>query len=196
MKKYITLFLMVLFMTGCFGSQTAKRYYQLQVPIPAGVQTDMIDRVIYVDTVYTEDIYDDFRMVYRISPFQINYYSYDFWVKKPGVMLKNSLVGFFQRAGIFKRVIDKLADSEPDLILKSKLYAIEEDDSKSQWYARLSMDIEIADFNNPKTVYVSHRFDRKKPLPDKNVNTLPQIISEILSEELERVARKLSVQMK
>jgi hypothetical protein len=196
MKKIVIPVLLVMIMSGCFGSQAARRYYQVQMLIPPNVNTQSINRVIYIDTVYTENLYDDFRVIYRVSPYQLNYYPYDFWVKRPGVMLQNSLVEFFRQSGIFTRVIDKLSDSEPDLILKSRLYVIEEDESGDPWFGRLSMDIEICDFKVPETVLVFHRFDRKMPFPSRNVNQLPGVVSEILRGEMDIVIGKLAVQLK
>ena len=179
------------FWAGCFGSQTEKRYFQLQLSPELNFKFNKIDRILLVESVHTQDLYDDFRIIYRKSPYQVNYYSYDFWVKKPSDLIKQSILDFLSATGVFKRVINSFSITEPDLILKSRLFSIEEVDAGNQWYARLSLEIEIYDFKTKKSLW-HHQFDRRKPLTKKEVALLPRVISEILKAELIEMIKKLA----
>lgn len=190
MKRMILLLVWMCFWAGCFGSQTEKRYFQLQLSPELNFKFHKIDKILLVESVHTEDFYDDFRIIYRKSPYQVNYYSYDFWAKKPSDLIKQSILDFLSATGVFKRVIDTFSITEPDLILKSRLFSIEEVDTGNQWYARLSLEIEICDFKTKKSLW-HHQFDRQKPLTKKEVALLPQVISEILKAELIEMIKKL-----
>lgn len=191
MKRMILLLAWMCFWAGCFGSQTEKRYFQLQLSPELNFKFNKIDRILLVESVHTQDLYDDFRIIYRKSPYQVNYYSYDFWVKKPSDLIKQSILDFLSATGVFKRVINSFSITEPDLILKSRLFSIEEVDAGNQWYARLSLEIEIYDFKTKKSLWY-HQFDRRKPLTKKEVALLPRVISEILKAELIEMIKKLA----
>ena len=143
-----------------------------------------------IESVDAEDLYDDFRVIFRKSPYQVNYYSYDFWVKKPAALIKQSLLSFMASTGVFKRVIDRYSVFEPDLILKSRLISMEEVDRGNEWFARLSLEIEIYDFKTKKSLWV-HKFDQQRPLAKKEVTLLPRVISAILKTELIELIKKL-----
>jgi ABC-type uncharacterized transport system auxiliary subunit len=191
MRRIAWIALWICFWFGCFSSQTDKRYFQLQISPGSHSYFNKIDKILLIESVHAEGLYDDFRVIYRNSPYQVNYYSYDFWVKKPAVLIKQSMMNFLSSIGVFTRVIDKYSIFEPDLLFKSRLFNMEEVDKETAWYARLSLEIEIYDFRTKKSLWV-YRFDRQKPIPKKDVTLLPAVISEILKTELVQVVKKLS----
>ena len=195
MKKEAVAILGILLLINCFGSDTVKRYFQLQLPNKMASDLEQIHKVLFVDAVVAEDLYDDFRVIYRKSPYQINYYAYDFWVKKPAVLLRNTMIQFFSELETFDQVSDTLSQIKPDIILKSRLNAIEELDSGSRWFARLSMELNFSDFKSGQSLY-TYRFDRKKVLPERDVVQIPRIISDILYQELSVSIRHLQQKIK
>lgn len=191
MKRVILIVIWLCLWSGCFSSQTEKRYFQLEISPGVHSNFKKVDRILLVESVDAEGLYDDFRIIYRNSPYQVSYYSYDFWVKKPAVLIKQSILNFLRDSGVFKRVIDTYSVFEPDLILKSRLVTIEEVDKGSAWYARLSLEIEIYNFKTKKSLWL-HRFDRQLRLEKKEVTLLPEAISEILKSELLELIVKLT----
>lgn len=191
MKRIVLILMWLCLWFGCFSSQSEKRYFQLE--LSPGVHSNFrkIDKILLIESVDAEGLYDDFRVIYRDSPYQVNYYSYDFWVKKPAVLIKQSMLKFLGDIGVFKRVIDKYSVFEPDLIMKTRLFTLEEVDKGNAWYARLSLEIEIYDFKTKKSLWL-HRFDQQLPMAKKEVTLLPVAISEILKAELFVVLEKLA----
>lgn len=180
--------------TGCISS-VGKEYFQLHLP-PAAAATNVdsthqIDKILLVEAVEVETIYDDYRMVYRTSPYHLNYYSYKYWIKKPGVLVRNSMVNYF--SNIFKKVVTGFAEGEPDLLLKAKVHIIEEYDRQDAWFAHLKMDIDFIDFKTGDLI-LYHSFDRRSQLAGKKVEYLPAAISGLLQEELNNVISKLKDQ--
>jgi uncharacterized lipoprotein YmbA len=177
-------------MTGCISS-VGKEYFQIYLPstAPAGIETTrQIDKILLVEPVEVETIYNDYRIVYRTSPFHLNYYSYKYWIKKPGVLVRNCIVDYYSNK--FKEVVTGFAGGEPDLQLKAVVQIIEEYDRPGAWFAHMKMDIAIIDFKTGKQL-LSHSFDRESQLAGKKVEYLPAVISDILQKELDILFKKL-----
>jgi len=183
--------------TGCIPSVSVeKKYFQIYLPrSPQAVDVkknqSISDKTILVNSIEVEKIYNDYRVVYRISPYQLNYYFYNYWIKKPELLVKEAIVEYLSSANLFKEVITGYSQENPDFQLKAKVYMLEESDSSQSWYAHLKMDIEIEDFKSKKQLVV-HSFDRKKQMIQKKVERLPVLISRILKEELDIAIEKLN----
>jgi len=191
---FLPVLIVLLGLVGCITS-VGKKYYQLHLDSMGPGTTDKGavhtgNKVLLVEAVEVEDIYNDFRVVYRTSPYQLNYYSYNFWIKKPGKLVRDSITDYLSKSNIFKKVIKDYSEGSPDLLLKAVVHILEEFDQPGVWFAHLKMDIEIKDFKSNQTV-LSHSFDRHRRLSQKKVERLPMAISRILKEELDKVIKKL-----
>jgi len=179
--------------TGCITS-VGKEYFQLYLPQNPGAANAetayQIEKILLVESVEVDPIYNDYRMVYRTSPFHLNYYSYKYWIKKPGLLVRESIVDYFSKNNIFKKVITGFAGGEPDIQLKAVVHIIEEYDRPDAWFGHLKMDIRIIDFKTGEPVF-SHSFDRQRQLAARKVEHLPIAISGLLHEELDKVVSKL-----
>jgi ABC-type uncharacterized transport system auxiliary subunit len=157
----------------------------------AGRNLPNIDKILLVEAVEVDKVYNDYQLVYRLSPYELNYYSYEFWIKKPGQMMQDAVVDYLSKSGSFKKVITKFSEGEPDFLLKAKVYEIEEYDRKDAWFAHLNMEIIIETFKTEERILV-HIFDQKKQLSEKKVRNVPIALSMILEEELAKVVKQLS----
>jgi ABC-type uncharacterized transport system auxiliary subunit len=175
--------------TGCMPG-ASKKYFQLYLPHEGTAPGIKINKTILVQTVKIESIYDDYRIVYRNSPFQLNYYSYNFWIKKPGFMIKDILMDYLIRRNIFTGVTAEFSEGEPDYVLKTTVYILEEYDNPEYWSAHVKMKYEISHFKTGESLVV-HTFDRVKQLSKKNIIHLPIEISYIMREEIEVLLKQL-----
>ncbi|TMQ19183.1 MAG: hypothetical protein E6J90_18655, partial [Deltaproteobacteria bacterium] len=73
---------------GCGGKLPETHYYQLAA---ADVRLRGGDGIVVLDTLATDAAYDDERIVYRTTPFRLDYYQYHRWSSAPGVMVGNYL---------------------------------------------------------------------------------------------------------
>lgn len=180
--------LILTFLQGCVSSP-GKRYYQLATE--AGKDLPALDKVLLVKAVDVEPVYNDYRLVYRLSPYELNYYSYQFWVKKPGPLVRDAMVEYLSRSGCFEKVITRFLEGEPHYMLKAKVKTMEEYDRQDAWFARLAMEIEVSTLKEGKVILL-HSFDRRKQLSGKKVEKLPMALSVLLEEELTKVVHKLA----
>lgn len=189
MKKIAVLAAVTVVGWGCFSSSPSKTYLQIHLeegtePVPRFEKTLLIDHIV------VDDLYDDFRILYRLSPYEVNYYSYSFWAEKPSQMLRISLDHYFAARKIFLKVASNPAGIEADWVLRCTLHRLEEIDAEAAWAARLAMDLEIAEAKTG-AVLASRRFDRREPLTKKNVAEVPVLVSRILAQELAALLAEL-----
>lgn len=194
MRKYFVYILLILVLSSCMSSP-ARRYYQLHLGEEEGTGEKTIDKTILVERIEVDDLYDDFRVVYRVSPYQLNYYSYEFWADKPAKLIRDSITHYLLRKNVFQKVIQEISRGEPDILWKSKIHFVEEIDSQEAWYARLSMEIELVDFKSKERLYY-YQFDRSERLGTKSVAMVPVMLSKILEEELGKVISELFQELK
>jgi ABC-type uncharacterized transport system auxiliary subunit len=159
------------------------------IPVPR------IGKIMLVQPVEVDSAYNDFRLVYRLSSYELNYYSYEFWIKKPGTMMRDVMIDCLSRGGAFEKVIMLLSEGDPDFILESSVDVIEEYDRPDAWFARLKMTIIIKDFKSNEPILV-YRFDRKEKLSEKKIEKVPVVLSMILEEELAKVVGQLAEKLR
>jgi ABC-type uncharacterized transport system auxiliary subunit len=190
MKKISFLSIILILTFACLSSPP-KKYHQIYLPENPRASSIKINKIIFVDRIQTMLFYDNFEIVYRESPYQLNYYSYDFWAEKPAILIRDSIIDYFKKNKIFSGVLKELTGKKADYTLKARIRAIEEDDRADAWHARLSMEIDIVDFLTGKLI-LSYEFDKMKTLPQMDVKELPVALSQILEEELITLIQSLS----
>ena len=92
----------VLALGGCAGKLPETRYYQ----IAAEPRTTSLagDITLVVEPLTTDPAYDDERIVYRTTPYRLDYYQYHRWSAPPGAMIGNFLEQALENSGKFRSV--------------------------------------------------------------------------------------------
>ncbi len=186
MRKAMLLACLVLAGAGCFASH-AKRYFELGAPAPSAEEPGF-DKTILFDRVDVDVLYDDFRIIYRISPTEVNYYAYNFWAEKPSKTIGNVIRERLIIPGRFLRVDLETGKEPTDWILKVKVFRIEEVDETERWHARLAMDFDLVETESGKVI-ATRTFDRTLPLSQKDAGLLAGALSRILAEEFDAFLR-------
>ncbi len=186
---------LILPLNNCMTS-TGREYYQLYLPPPPAnleenTAAPKIDKILLVESVEVGTFYNDYRMVYRTSPYSLNYYSYKYWIRKPELLIRDCIVDYLSDTKFFKQVIIKFARGEPDWQLKAVVRVLEEYDRPEAWHAHLKMELVVVEFKSGQQV-LSHSFDRQVRLVKKKVEQFPIAVSLILKEELDIVMEKLN----
>ena len=190
MRKAARCGLLVLLLAGCF-SAPAKRYFEIVVQDTNAQPHPRVDKVLYIEPVRVDPLYDDFRVIYRVSPFELKYYSYVFWAKKPDALFRDAMGDYLIQKEGFSRVTLDVLQGDPEIALRSTVRLIEEIDSPKVWFGRLAMDLEFLEFKTGRTL-AKHSFDRRAQLGARKVQFLPAVLSGILVEELDVAVNKLA----
>lgn len=190
-KIGITLGILVLALSACFGPGQAKRYFDFQpLLIEHAGEGPTLDKVLYIDRVEVEDLWNDFRIIYRPSSMELNYYPNEFWAGKPDKLLRDTIYHFFSVRGAFRGLSLDPDRDNPDWILRCRVHRLEEFDLAQTWSARLAMDFAVVEAKSG-TVIQNRSFDRAMPLNRRSVSDLPVVLSRILTEELEALLQSL-----
>ena len=191
MKKFklVTFFLIcvALTFTACGGPY----YFDLYIKPQKNLTSLKIPKVLLVEDIETNETFWNQRMAYRSSPYQIKYFIFKQWAKRPSELIKDTIVHFYKNSLLFEKVIERFSTMEPDITMKVNIDALEMSHQKKNWFAHLALDIEIIDAKNEKII-LTHFFDRKKRLKGKKTRYVPEKISEILQEELLKIVKKLN----
>ncbi|MFT3696891.1 MAG: ABC-type transport auxiliary lipoprotein family protein [Kofleriaceae bacterium] len=178
----------LVFAAACGGSAPQVRYYQLAVNEPPA--TKLGTKVLVVEPLSSDAAYDDERIVYRNSPYRLDYYNYHRWTATPGTLVGGYLQQALGRTGDWKAVVrEQTADAS--LVLGGRIVALEEvDQDKQHWLGRISLELTLTD---PKTgaVVWSQPYEESEPLP---VQT-PEGLAKAISVALDRIAKKAAPQI-
>ena len=191
MKRLLPLMVPVLlFWLGC-TSAADKRYFQLHIPPPSSKPaTPALSGKAYIPDARVDKVYEGYRLVYRYSPYQLDYYNYEFWIKKPGRMISESMAAYFGERSVFSRVTRQNGDEKPDWIIASEVTALEEFDQPKELFAHLAMKIRVIDTRSGNTV-MTHSFNRMDRLARRDSRLLPLVLSEILRGEFDKLTSRL-----
>jgi ABC-type uncharacterized transport system auxiliary subunit len=171
---------------ACGGSTPQVRYYQLAAhDAAAPPPKSTSDKVLVVEALSSDGVYDDERIIYRNNPYRLDYYNYHRWVATPGVLVGGYLEHALGRTGDFKAVLREQTP-EASLVLGGRVNAIEEvDKDPKHWVGRISIELTLTD---PKTgdVLWAQPFEETEPLAVQN----PEGLARAISTALDRIAKR------
>jgi ABC-type uncharacterized transport system auxiliary subunit len=170
-------------LAACGGKMPETRFYQLAEP--SGKTPPAAGVAIVVEPLDTDGAYDDERMVYRVTPYRLDYYNYHRWSAAPGTLIANYLERAFEKSGKFGAVTRE-ANPAAAVTLGGRVIAIEEiDHSKTKWFGRVVLELTLTD-NTSGEVLWAEQFEETEPLALQS----PEGLARALSVALERIANR------
>jgi ABC-type uncharacterized transport system auxiliary subunit len=165
---------------SCGGKVPETRYYQFAAPVAKSQPGEL---VIVLEPLETDSGYDDDRIVYRSTPYRLDYYQYHRWSAPPGVMVGNFLKQALERSGAFRAVAREVTDRTP-IVLRGRVLALEEvDKSKTSWLGRIVIELTLSDSRRGEALW-SEQFEETEPL---RLQT-PEGLAQALSTAMMRIA--------
>jgi len=182
------LWITALLVVGCGGKLPDTRYYQLAAP---EARARGGEQVLVLEALTTDGAYDDDRIVYRTTPFRLDYYQYQRWSSAPGVMVGNYLEQALERSGKFRAVVRDLTPDAP-AVLAGRVIAIEEvDRSKTEWLGRIVLELQLTDPRTGEALWTD-QVEETEPLraqtPEGLAAALSLAMGRIVSKTLPAIA--------
>ena len=190
MRKLACPLALILLLAGCFSTPN-KKYFQIVATDKDALLHPKIDRALYIEPARVDPLYDDYRVIYRVSIYELKYYSTAYWAKKPNDLIREAMSEYLRHKAGFSRVTMDVLQGDPQLVLRSTVRLIEEIDNPNVWFGRLAMDLDFLDFKTGQ-ILVHHPFDRRLPLAARRSEFLPAVLSGILVEELDIAVGQLA----
>ena len=173
---------LLLALVACAGKLPATRYYQLATP-PTHASGDGSVALV-VESLDTDNAYDDDRIVYRLTPYRLDYYDYHRWSAPPGVLIGNYLEAEAEASGRFSAVTRE-SNPQAAVTLGGRVVAIEEvDKSKTAWLGHVVVELRLTDTATGEVVWTK-QFDETEPV----VPQTPEGLAAALSKALDRIAK-------
>lgn len=180
MRLFITIILTAVWLAcGCGGTIAETRFYQLA---PAGKAASGGTSVVALESLSTDAGYDDERIVYRSTPYRVDYYQYHHWTSVPGVMIANYLEHALESSGKIRAVRRELTTDAP-VILGGRVIAIEEvDRSRTEWHGRIVLELQLTDARTGDVLW-TEQIEETEPLRQQT----PEGLAAALSVAMERI---------
>jgi cholesterol transport system auxiliary component len=171
-------------LAGCAGKVPETRYYQLAAagaPAPAPAPAPARDApMIVIEPLTAEEAYQDERIVYRTSPYRLDYYNYHRWSAPPGMLITGYLEQALERSGKFRAVVRELPDGAP-FVLGGRLIAIEEiDESRTRWLGRVAVELTLKDAQSGEVLWV-RELAETEPLTEQTQEGLARALSKAMA---------------
>lgn len=165
MRRQILLAVLALALAGC-ASGPDIQYYQLDIDDTAMARADAPSDVVFsVEAMIGDSAYEDPRIVYRKSPYRLDYYHYHRWTAPPGVMVSDFLREAYEESGYFASVV---AGFSPDaaVFLSGRIIAFEEVDvEKREWKARIKIHLFLREARNGQVIW-SRTIEQETPVDE------------------------------
>jgi ABC-type uncharacterized transport system auxiliary subunit len=134
----------LLLLAACASTTPETRYFRVAVPPPAPAVTTPLPVTLGITRLATPEPYREERIIYRSSPYRVQYYPGDRWESPPADMVYQALLEQFAGSGLFRRVIP-WRRGEADYRLEARLRRFEELDEGEGWYGLVELEYEVAD---------------------------------------------------
>jgi ABC-type uncharacterized transport system auxiliary subunit len=180
-------------LSACFGGGPAPAIQYYALSAPDAVARTGAAPAIAVEELRAQAPYDERRIVYRTSPYQLSYYEYDQWAADPGVLVAEYLRRAYQASGRFGLVLPQ-AGADTAAILGGQVLAFEELGSGGAagasakastpgrtWKARVVLDLELRDAEAGRVLW-TQRVERELPLQSRSPEALAAALSKALGE--------------
>jgi ABC-type uncharacterized transport system auxiliary subunit len=198
MKPFIYITAFVLLFTGC-GKVPIKQYFLLNY-LPSSERNRVIQGpypfTLRLQELDIEEAYNRPQIVYRKSPFSIQYYVYRVWAVKPTRMLTDLIYKHLLTANLVSSIVRRFDEGQkPDFALSGMIEAIEEYDSEELWFAHLAVRFQLTRVSDGRIIY-TRRFDNRKRVfqhePEYVVRELSALMEFIMTQVVHDVDVKLA----
>lgn len=140
-----------------------------------------------VEKFQSEVIYDDDRIIYRDSPFEVKYYFYRRWVAPPRHLFTEKVVSYLADSRLFETVTTYPTPANVKYILSGRLLAFEEWDEQNNWFGKVAFTVSLQEPATRRVVWQG-KFEHLQPVAKK----IPSAVVEALSLSTKTCLDKLS----
>jgi len=175
-------FLAAIFIAGC-GSVPKTYYYTLQVPEAPAPNDPKTNYVLGVEHFRAPEILRDDRIVYYVSPTQVNFYQYHRWGSDPATLLSEFTAQWLQSSGVFMQVKMLPVRERVDYTLGGKVTGFEEVDSDGGAKVRLALALSLVRTSDHKLVWSGER-RQETPLAERGVEGVASALNASCAQAL------------
>jgi ABC-type uncharacterized transport system auxiliary subunit len=176
---------------SCGGAPPPTRYYTVALRGEREASVEGAPTLV-VSPLTADSAYDTDRIVYRLSPYRLDYYNYHRWSAHPGLLVADYLRRAYARTGLFREVLAE-PSADVEWVLGGRISALDEiDESAERWQAHVALELWLRDSRSGATVW-SAAYERREPLLERNPEGLARALSALLARIVADSAPLLAV---
>jgi ABC-type uncharacterized transport system auxiliary subunit len=164
------------------------RHYTLVLTVPEAhsrpAKTSLVVRPFTAHDPYNQE-----RIVYRSSSYQLDFYNYHRWAASPAEQVTDWTRRYLAETGLFAKVFPT-SNGSADLALGGRIRQIEEVDHEQTWDALLSIDFWLTR-SDQHTPFWFQSYTATRQATKRN----PEAIAEALSRNLEDILGRLTADL-
>jgi len=183
----------LLFLAACAASPEI-RYFRVEYPLPAPSAGSPLPLTLGIARLAASEPYRQERIIYRTSPYQVQFYVYARWEEPPVEMVHARLLEQFVASGRFQRVVPWRRGDAMDYHLEARLRRFEELDEADGWYGLIELEYELVDGDGKSLLreVMSRRVRIQTQTMDGIVEALSQGLRTGLDEVVDKTAAALA----
>lgn len=185
-ESFCPLLFAVCFLLSACGGVPETFYYTVA---PLAVKTTEAEAnnhtertvVLGVEKFSAEALYDDDRIIYRDSPYEVKYYHYRRWAAMPRQLVTDQVLKQLQAAHIFRNVVSFPSNNRVDYVLTGRILSFEEWDREEQWFGRAAFSAQLYDPASRRLLW-SAMFEAETRAEKR----IPTAVAEAIGRSLEK----------
>lgn len=189
--KRLMMVLFLLVWVAC-TPQAVRRYYAVNYVPTTTRERPPIEMKIWLQEVSIDSTYNRSQIVYRYSPYELQYFANRLWADRPQRMIQQLILRDLISTNTFEAVYDRLAAEAPTHSLITSVEALEEQVGAGVNYAHLSMTFRLMTYQENREIWRYH-FDDRRPVNGVDTELTVRAISELLQTHLELMRADLYV---
>jgi ABC-type uncharacterized transport system auxiliary subunit len=178
---------------GC-GGVPKTYYYTLQVPAAPPINDPKTGYVLGVERFRAPEMLRDDRIVYYVSPTQMNYYQYHRWGADPATMLSEFTAQWFGSTGVFAEVRMLPTRERLDYTLVGRVLSFEEVDREAGGNVRVALELSLTRTSDHKVIWSSQQ-RAEAPLQERGVEGVASALNASCAQLLREMTPGLIAQV-
>ena len=170
--------LMAACVLGCNTTTPEAHYYALPAVTAVAGPAATATATLAVETFDVDRPYDDDRMVYRTTPYRLDYYAYDEWSAPPGELVAGFFAEAASHSGRFRAVV-RDGGTTATVTLAGRIVALEEiDQNGTLGVAHVA--IELVARDRASHPIWRQRFDEREPMATRDADGLARAAATVM----------------
>jgi ABC-type uncharacterized transport system auxiliary subunit len=185
--------LMALLTAGC-GGVPKTYYYTLQAPAAPAPTDPRTSYVLGVERFRAPELLRDDRIVYYVSPTQVNFYQHHRWGSDPATLLTEYAAQWADSSGVFTQVRMLPVRETVDYILGGSVLSFEEVDTEGGAKVRMGLALSLVRTSDHKRVWSGEQ-RQETPLGGSGVEGVASALNASCARVLSAMAPGLIAQV-
>ncbi len=185
--------LATLVLASC-GGLPETYYYTLRIPPPPATNDPKTRFVLGVERFRAREMLRDDRIVYYVTPTELNYYHNHRWSADPAAMLTDLTTRWLDEAGVFAAVTVLPTRQPVDYVLKGRVLNFEEVDDEAGGHSRVTLELMLVRTGDQRVVWSSLR-QMERPVQQKGIAGVVKAMNDsseaLLREALPQLAAQI-----